>query len=109
MTFYFDNINDIVKGSLFLMLISTVIRVVVVCRVLKHRYYPHLLLGIEAGFLYISIYFITKFSSQFVDFEFLLFPAHISHALNIAITSFVAIVPTLLYFMLSSPMILNRK
>lgn len=109
LTFYFDNLNDIVKGSLFLMLISTLIRVVVVCRVLEHGYYFHLLLGIEAGFLYISIYFITKFSSQFVDFEFLLFPARISHALNIAITSFIAIVPALLYFMSSATMILNRK
>lgn len=109
LTFYFDDLDDIVKGSLFLMLISTLIRVVVVCRVLEYRYYPHLLLGVEAGFLYFSIYFITKLSSQFVNFEFIFFPGNISHALNIMITSFVAIIPALLYFALSASIILNRK
>ncbi|MAE35879.1 MAG: hypothetical protein CMH97_11765 [Oceanospirillaceae bacterium] len=109
LTFYFDNLVDIIKGALFFMGLSSFIRVLVVSKALVHSYCVHLLLGIEAFVLYFLIFGLTDYLSGLIEFSLLVAGHDLSKYIDLVVTSVVAILPVGFYFLLFGRLALKYK
>lgn len=109
LAFYFDDLIDIIEGSLVFMLLSSFIMALVVSKALGHSYWPHLLLGIEAFILYVLIFSSTGYLSDVIDFSLFFNGYDLSGYINLAVTSIVSILPVGVYFLIFSGLGLKGK